>query len=324
VTTPSPRLLVVGGANLDQIALTPRLPSPGETVLASGYVESAGGKAANLASAAAAWGIDVTMVARVGRDSFGDALVEAFVEEGVDVDFVERDDAGTGLGIVFMDDDGTYQTIVVPRANARLAPADVERLPAALWERVGALALALEAPLPVTLAAAGAAAARGLPVVLNAAPAEGMDDALWPLVSHLVVNEHEAALLTGRPAVTPADAGAAAMDLLERLDPERARAAVITLGAHGAVYVARAATVETIAAPQVDAIDTLGAGDTFVGVFAAEIARGKPLRQGVTSACHAGAVAVTVRGARARVTPDRVARQSARPHTSQRAEGVHP
>lgn len=122
------RVLVVGGANYDLTATSPRLPAVGETVLATGYRESLGGKAANVACAAAAWGAPVSFVGRVGDDSYGDALLEAWTQAAIDVAHVSRDAAGTGLGIVFMDDGGRYQTVVVPRANAGLGAADVGRV----------------------------------------------------------------------------------------------------------------------------------------------------------------------------------------------------
>jgi len=304
---------VVGGANYDQTAVAPRLPGAGETLLATVYRETPGGKAANLAAAAAAWGARVSFVGRVGDDAFGEALLSAWADAGVDTAHVRRDAAGTGLGIVFMDSDGRYQTVVVPRANANLTPVDVDGLPASLWEEVGAVALALEAPLGATLAAATAAADRGLPLVLNAAPVEGMADALWPLVSHLVVNEHEAARLVGGPVEHPDAAAEAAMALLRRLDPDRAAAVVVTLGAAGAVVAMPGAPARHVRAPRVEAIDTLGAGDTFVGVLVAEVAAGGDLTAATTLACAAGAAAVTVAGARAGIGRGHVQRLASAP-----------
>ncbi len=307
------RVLVIGGANFDQTAVAPRLPGVGETVLATDYRESPGGKAANLAAAAAAWGAKVSFVGRVGDDAFGGVLMSAWAEAGVDTTHVQRDAEGTGLGIVFMDPDGHYQTLVVPRANANLTPADVHRLPNSLWDDVGAVALALEAPMGATLAAAAAAADRDLPLVLNAAPVEGMDGALWPLVSHLVVNEHEATWLVGQPVEHPESAAEAAMVLLRRLDPDRVAAVVVTLGAAGAVVAMPGAPTQRVPAPDVVAVDTLGAGDTFVGVLAAEVAGGRDLMTAATLACAAGAVAVTVPGARAGIGPDLVQRLAPAP-----------
>jgi ribokinase len=297
------RVLVVGGANFDQTAVATRLPGAGETILATGYRETPGGKAANLASAAAAWGAPVSFVGRVGEDAFGDRLLDAWREVGVDTRFVIRDPAGTGLGLVFMDSAGHYQTVVVPRANARLEAADVGRVPASLWTEVGAVAMALEAPAGAVLAAARTASQRDLAVVLNAAPVEGMHEDLWPLVSHLVVNEHEAALLTDVEVRDRGSATVAAEALLLQLDPARAVAVIVTLGAQGAVVATPGRPAAAVPAPPVVVVDTLGAGDTFVGVLAAEVASGQGLAVAVAAACRAGAVSVTVPGARAGVTP---------------------
>jgi ribokinase len=308
------RVLVVGGANMDLIAVADRLPDRGETLLATTYRESPGGKAANIASAAAAWGAPVSFVGRVGDDTFGETLLDAWRGAGVDTTHVRRDPSGTGLGLVFMDAAGQYQTLVAPRSNARLLAADVDDLPEALWADVGAVALALEAPAAVTTASAAIAAARSLPLVLNAAPSAGMTPALWGAISHLVVNEHEAAELSGSPADDPEAADRAGRALLARLAPERAAAVIVTLGERGAVLARPGRPSHHALAPSVRAVDTLGAGDTFVGVLAAEVARGADLVAAVEEACRAATAAVTVEGARAHVThevAERIARTSA-------------
>ena len=299
------RVLIVGGANLDLTAVAPRLPGRGETVLARAYRELPGGKAANVACAAAVWGADVSFVGRVGDDAFGDTLLAAWRDIGVDTAHVRRDPAGTGLGMVFMDARGDYQTLVVPRANDRLDADDVATLPATLWDEVGVVALALEAPVEAMVATARAALNRRLPLVLNAAPAEGMVDDLWLCASHLVVNEHEAVQLTGLDVGGPGDAMTAASALLERMVAGRGEAVVVTLGARGAVLARTDEKAEHVAAPTVEAVDSLGAGDTFVGVLVAEVAAGCELRAAVEAACRAGAAAVTVEGARAGVTRER-------------------
>lgn len=298
-------VLVVGGANLDLIAVAGRLPARGETVIAHAYRESAGGKAANLACAAAAWGAPVSFVGRIGDDSFGDSLVRAWLEVGVDTTYVRRDPAGTGLGMVLMDERGDYQTLVVPRANGRLSPDDVAALPESVWNDVRLVALALEAPIDAMIAVADAAVDHGLPLVLNAAPAEGMVDELWPAVSYVVVNEYEAGLLTGLDVADPKCAGTAGAALSARLSVGRGKAAIVTLGALGAVVVSVDGTARHVPAPSVEVVDSLGAGDTFVGVLAAEIAADSELTRAVDAACRAGAAAVTVYGARASVTRDR-------------------
>lgn len=319
-------VLVVGGANLDQTAVAPRLPGAGETLLAVDYRETPGGKAANLAGAAAAWGAPTVFVGRVGDDAFGDALIAAWRADGVDTTLVRRDPAGTGLGLVFLDDAGRYQTIVVPRANAHLSAADVAAIPAAVWERTAVLALALEAPPEALEAAAAEAVSRRTILLLNAAPAEGMTDALWRAATHVVVNEHEAAWLARRPVSDVSSAGDAATALLARLDPERAVAAVVTLGAKGAVVGRPGRDVAHVRAPRVAPIDTLGAGDTFVGVLAAGLASGTDLAAAVAAACAAGAAAVTVPGARAGITPARLrglwTAQDAPPADADRLEGA--
>jgi ribokinase len=292
------RVLVMGGIDADLVAHTVRMPERGETLRATGFHEGSGGKGANVACAAVAWGASVSFVGRVGSDPYGDAQLRALTDAGVEVELVQRDAAGTGLGLVVVVPSGEHHTVVVPRANDRMGADDVAAIPEGLWRSTAAITLTLEVPEPFTVAAARAAAERRLPVILNASPAEGMPAALWSDVTHLIVNEHEAGVLLDRAVGDFRAAEVAVVELLERLSAHHDRAAVITLGASGAVWAHDTGGVGHAVAPLVRVADTLGAGDTFVGVFAAELARGSTVSDAAEAATRAGAVAVTRSGAR--------------------------
>jgi ribokinase len=301
------RVLVMGGIDADLVARTAHLPERGQTLRATSFNEVPGGKGANVACAAVAWGATVSFLGRVGADTHGDAQLRALADAGVEVELVQRDAEGTGLGLVVMDASGEHQTVVVPRANDRLDAGDVAAIPEEVWRSSSAVALTLEAPEPFTVTAARAAAERRLPVILNASPAEGMPEALWSAVTHLVVNEHEAGVLLGHAVHDFRDAKLAAVELLERLAADHDHSATVTLGASGAVWAHTSGGVGHAVAPQVRVVDTLGAGDTFVGVFTAELADGSSVSAAATVACRAGAVAVTRSGTRAAVRQEEAA-----------------
>lgn len=279
-------VLVVGGANYDLTARAVRLPTAGETLLAREFDEQPGGKAANQAVAAAAWGAPTTLLARIGTDIYGERVLARLSGAGVNTSRLIHDPAGTGLGIVFMDLIGMYQTLVVPRANANLAPGDIDLLDD-LWQDAGVLVLQLESPPDTVIEAARRAHAHHVPVLLNAAPADQMPTALWEHMTMLVVNEVEAALLSGVEVKDIATAEAALLVLLARV-PE----VIITLGSEGVIAGNRAGTRIRKQGISVPVVSTLGAGDAFVGVLAAEIADGALLEGAIHQANLAGAAAV--------------------------------
>ncbi|MDR9391767.1 MAG: ribokinase [Trueperaceae bacterium] len=285
-------VLVVGGANYDLVAHAGRLPGEGETLVADDFHGAPGGKAANLACAAARWGAHTRFVGRVGDDDFGRAVRDDLVAAGCDVRHLATDARGTGLGLVFMDGDGRYATVVAPRANAGLSADDVAELPDAWFTPDAVIALALEAPLDALHAVTERARDVGATVVLNAAPVDRLDDALDARWTVLVVNEHEAGERLGRPV----DEGSAADAARTLAGGERT--AVVTLGAAGAVGWSPTHGPLHVAGLPVHAVDTLGAGDVFTGVLAAETAAGRPLDAAITTATRVASASVTRPGAR--------------------------
>ncbi|MFJ8672673.1 ribokinase [Streptomyces sp. NPDC093589] len=291
-------VLVVGSANADLTVRVERRPGAGETVLGTDLVESAGGKGANQAAAAARLGGRTALLARVGGDAYGQLLLDAQRAAGTDVGPVIVDDAArTGTAMIIVSPDGDNSIVVSPGANAALTPQDVAAAKDVI-EASSVLSLQLEIPMESVRAAAEAAEQAGTRVVLNPSPApEALAPELLAVADPLVVNEHEAAQLSGRSGGTPGEWAAA---LRER----GARSVVITLGADGALVLDSAGVCE-VPGIKVRAVDTTGAGDAFTGALATRLARGDALPDAARFAVRVGAAAVTKPGAQPSYpTPD--------------------
>jgi ribokinase len=288
-------LTVFGSLNMDISVTVASLPAPGETVLGGAAVFAPGGKGANQAVAAARLGVraglPVRLVGCVGDDDFGRTLRDALRAEGVD-DGAVRTVAGgpTGIAMITVDQAGENTIAVAPGANRDVGPAEV----AAARGTAAVLVISAEIPVPAIRAVlAAGAAAEAAPAairVLNLAPAPPESAEL--VAAHpdwLVVNESEAATVLGRPVAGLAAAARAAADLVAA----GARNAVVTAGAAGAAYCGPAGTLLKVPGFEVRAVDSVGAGDTFVGALAVALAAGVKPADAVTAAAAAGATAAT-------------------------------
>jgi ribokinase len=276
-------IVVVGSLNMDLVVPVPRFPAAGETLLGGDYARHPGGKGANQAVAAARAGGAVAMVGRVGRDEFGSTLLAALAADGVGTEGVAAlADAPTGVAFISVDATGQNTIIVAPGANARLGPADLEP---ARFAGARVVLLQLEVPLEATLAAARLARAAAARVVLNLAPARPLRPEELADIEVLIINETEAALLSGFAADEVARAPERVAAALTELVP----AVVLTLGAAGAAWAEGGATgLEPGFA--VRAVDTTAAGDAFVGALAVVLAYGAPTGRGpAAGASRAGA-----------------------------------
>ncbi|MHB8476875.1 MAG: ribokinase [Steroidobacteraceae bacterium] len=289
---PSKSIAVIGSSNTDLIIRVARIPGPGETLLGGEFMTAAGGKGANQAVGAARSGGKVTLIARVGRDAFGDRAIAGLRRDGVDVTCVFRDKlAASGVALIFVARDGENSIAVAGGANAKLSPADVKKAAGAI--RSAALLVAqLETPLATVMAAALAAARAGVPVILNPAPARGLPNRLLRLISILTPNETEAQLLTGIKVTNEAAAARACAKLRSR----GVRTVILTLGARGA-YLADAGEQQLVPGFKVKAVDCTAAGDIFNGALAVALAERRNLRDAVRFANAAAALSVTRLGA---------------------------
>ena len=290
-----PRVTVLGSLNADISLSVPHLPRPGETVLATAAASiGTGGKGANQAVAAARLGAAARMVGCCGGDEFGGRLRAALAAEGIDTAGLRTvAGAASGLALITVDPRGENAIAVAPGANGLAGDAE---LAAAFGAPSDVLVLSAEIPAGLLAAALRRAAGDGVPTVLNLAPVPAQaDELLAGRPGWLVVNAQEAGALLGQPAgdVTQAQAMAARLAA-----GDAGRHVVITLGAAGAVLAGPAGTT-AVPGFHVAAVDTVGAGDAFVGALAVALASGVDPAGAVRAACAAGAAATTRSGAQA-------------------------
>ena len=288
------KVVVVGSLNADLTVRTDRFPSPGETLNGSELVIVPGGKSANQAAAAAILGADVRLFGAVGADGHGDLLLKAAAAAGVDASRVlRRTDTATGTAMIVVDAAGENTIIVSPGANGTVTGAE---LPPDLFDDAAVLCLSLEVPLDAVVAAARAGHDAGAQVLLNLSPYREVPAELLALTDVLLLNAHEAALVTGL-----ADPAANWDAVLEALAGLGVRRTVITLGGDGAVVLdgtaPEADRIVFVAPTRVTAVDTTGCGDAFTAATAARLAAGDSLPVAAAFAARAGALAATRQGA---------------------------
>jgi ribokinase len=290
----APILCVVGSVNLDTFVSTPRLPAPGETVLGHSQTHTPGGKGANQAVAAALMGASVSFIGAVGRDAAGETVRQVLQEKGLDVQCLARVDGATGSAIVCVGQDGENAIIVISGANRAFGPDEV-RMGEGLIRGADAVILQGEISLASTREAIKAATSAGTPIIWNLAPMATDVREVLPLIAAcevLIVNEGEEAVLLA--------AGAKVHTLGPQL-------VITTRGARGVRWWHQGSEGELAAIePSAPIIDTVGAGDAFVGAFTARWASarvsGTPLdetglRDMMRWGMAAGALACTKRGA---------------------------
>ena len=247
-----------------------RMPLIGETIAGSGFKMGPGGKGSNQAVAAARAGADVTIISRIGADAFGQIARDTWAAEGISAEVVSDPDRPTGAAFIYVNDaNGENAIIVVPGAAAAITPADVDAAAPAIR---GAAVFVTQLEQPLASARRGLEIARraGVVTVFNPAPAEPVDDNVWPLCDFVTPNESEAALITGLP-VTSVDEARRAGDVLLA---KGAGTALITLGAQGALLHSKDQSTLVPAFDAGPVVETAGAGDAFNGGFAAALARG--------------------------------------------------
>ncbi|MFH0520134.1 ribokinase [Streptomyces sp. M41] len=280
-------IVVLGSTNMDLVTYVEKAPQRGETVTGREFRTIPGGKGANQAIAAARAGGDVMMIGAVGNDAFGTLLRSTLEHSGVDTDDLRTAEGPSGTAHIVVDDEGGNAIVVIPGANGtldHLSPGDEGVIAAA-----DTLLLQLEIPLPAVLAGAEAARRHDVRTILTPSPARPLPDQLLAAVDLLVPNEHEITALTGR--TDPREAAVALLDQVPEV--------VVTLGANGSLYAARGAEPVAVPAPKVTAVDTTGAGDTFVGALAVALGEGRAMREALGWAAAAAALSVQREGASA-------------------------
>ncbi len=285
-------IVVIGSSNIDLIAQVAHFPQPGETIGNARYSQAYGGKGANQAVAAARAGGEVTFIASVGNDTFGQTMLVNFSKEGISTDYITQSgEESSGTAIILVNESGENCIAVAPGANALLSSELIDEARIAI-SGAEIILLQLEIPVETVTYVVELANRLGKKVMLNPAPAQELSDDLLKHLHYLVLNETEAALLVGHPVDTKQQIEAAANELLQK----RVQTVIITLGARGA-YVATRREQQTISAYRVQPVDTTGAGDTFCGALATALSQQKKLNEAVAFANAAAALATTKLGA---------------------------
>ena len=256
-------VLVIGSLNADLVVRAPHFPQPGETISGEDLQIIPGGKGANQAVAAARQGASVSMLGRVGQDSFGPFLLDSLKSDSVDITHVHADESATGTAIIVVDANGQNSIVLSAGANGKVSPLDVNN---ASLLRPSLILLQLEIPTPTVLHAAKYAKQNGIRIILNPAPAKSLPDELISLIDFIIPNETELSLLTGLEVKDISSAEQAAKILLKR----GAKNVIVTLGSKGALVVS-SKQVTHVDTYKVDVVDTTAAGDAFIGGFASKI-----------------------------------------------------
>ncbi|WP_458068537.1 ribokinase [Rhodanobacter sp. BL-MT-08] len=277
------RIVVVGSINMDLVTVASRFPAPGETLLAESFHTIAGGKGANQAVAAARLGAQVSLIGALGDDAFGKDLRRGLIDEGVDTEHVRSlDDCASGTASITVAQ-GDNHILVVPAANARVTPGQVERA-SDLIGRANVVLVQMEIPLATVEATVRLAHKLGVPVILNPAPAQPLPTDWLKLVRYVTPNQHELAILLGAGADEDFHA------LMQRAPCP----VVLTRGDEGAWYREDGSPVHQPGF-DVGVVDTTGAGDTFNAALAVFLQQGLPIA--VQKACAAAALSVSRLGA---------------------------
>lgn len=290
------KIVVLGSTNTDMVITDKKLPVPGETISGGRFMMNAGGKGANQAVAvarlAAKRGL-CTFIAKVGNDLFGRETAVRLRRDGIDARLVVDRKTASGTALILVDAHGQNLISVALGANGTLSPKDIAPFRKDI-ENAAALLLQLETPIATVLAAAKWAQAKGVPVILNPAPAAKLPKELYRCLEWITPNETEAELLTGI-AVKDAASAARAVAVFKRRGVKHA---LVTMGAKG-VYCGNCGKLYP--SKRVKAVDCVAAGDTFNGAFVVALAEGKTCREAIAFAQRAAAISVTRPGAQASI-----------------------
>lgn len=286
-------VVVVGSLNMDLVTRAQRLPRGGETLVGESFVTVPGGKGANQAVAAARLGAQVAMVGCVGDDAYGQQLRQALADEQIDCQAVSiAAGVSSGVALIVVDAASQNAIVIVAGGNGQLLPESVQRFDA-LLQNAEVIICQLEVPMATVAYTLERGRALGKTVILNPAPVSGPLPVEWfANIDYLIPNESEAEALSGLPVNDLDSARAAATRLLGM----GVGKVIVTLGAQGALF-ADGQGFRHFSAPVVQPLDTTAAGDTFVGGFAAALARGEQEGAAIAFGQRAAALSVTRAGA---------------------------
>jgi ribokinase len=275
----TPRIAVIGSANIDLTTFSDRFPKAGETIFGQKFDLGFGGKGANQAVASRLCGADVFMVARVGNDLFGPATIANFKKLGIDATHVKQiDGVSSGVAPIFVEPNGQNRIFVVKGANDLLKPADVDAA-ADILKTADCMVMQFEIPIETVYYCVEFAKKNSIRSIVNPAPAAPVDLQSLSGLDYFVPNESEAETITGMPVRNVDDAKKCAQKLLSG----GVKRVIITLGANGSLLASKEG-MEHIPAFSVKSVDSTGAGDAFIGSFAVFLGEGLPESEAVRRA----------------------------------------
>jgi ribokinase len=281
-------IAVVGSCNVDLTTFNDVFPRPGETIFGKKFDLGFGGKGANQAVAARLCGASVGMVAKVGGDLFGPATIKNFESQGIDASHVRiAEGVSSGVAPIFVEPNGQNRIIVVKGANDELSREDVDAA-ASILRNADTIVMQFEIPLATVYHAVRFATSNNIRCVVNPAPAQQVDFKELAGADYFIPNESEAELVSGMPVRTPEEAAICANFLLR----QGLKRVVLTLGERGCLIAGKEGT-ELIPAFKVNAVDTTGAGDAFIGSFAVFLGEGLPEKEALKRANLYAALSTT-------------------------------
>lgn len=281
---------MAGSMNMDIVTDVRRHPLAGETIHGIETSLFSGGKGANQAVAAARFGASVSIAGALGDDCFGDQLIDMLAEDDIELTHVKRKSGSTGIAHIIVNNKGENSIVVSKGANGLLTEEDVADIP---FEDYDMILLQNEIPWEVNSYIIKKAKELGVKLVFNPAPAMFIPEDYFHMIDILILNEQEAAAITHSTVNIEADALQSAQFLVERGVGE----VIVTLGKKGAVYMNESGKVHIISSFDVPTVDTTGAGDTFIGAYAAKVAKGASVKESLLYASAAAAIAVSEKGA---------------------------
>ena len=279
-------IAVVGSAMIDLTAYATVIPAPGQTLEGELFTTGFGGKGANQAVIAAHCGAEVHFVGKLGKDLFGDSISENFKKLGIDSKYVERSETPNGVAHIWVDANGENRIVIIPGANHEI---ESKKATEAI-ESIADLAVVVaqcEIKQEVTLAAFSAAKKRGCVTILNPAPYQPLSKELLAVTDWIIPNETEFKELHGQDPTSD--------EVLKSFRP--GKNSIVTLGSEGGVLISSDGNLTRVSAPKVNAVDTTGAGDAFVGVFAFALASGKNAEDAMKLGIKVASMSVTRKGA---------------------------
>lgn len=297
----APKICVVGSSNIDLVTYAPRLPKLGETVTGTSFQTGFGGKGANQAVMAAKLGADVTMITKLGEDSFGRDTLENYKSLGFDTSQVLfTDEAATGVAPIWVEESsGNNAIIVAAGANDLLSSRDIANAADAITA-AQILICQWEVPLETTIAALEIARANGVTTIFNPAPIrDDLPTTAYALCDIFSPNESETEALTGLSVQSLDEAEVAGKELLAR----GVGKVILTLGERGSMLVEPTGATH-IPTAAVKAIDTTGAGDAFMGSLGYFLGTGAPIQTAIAQANQIASISVQAHGTQSSF-PDR-------------------